>query len=114
MAFVEQEDIFNTLAGLTRHLLKEIKGVEVDEFPRMLYDDAMCLYGNDKPDIRFGMKFGEPNAVAQHRNFNVFNSAELAVGIAVPGGASYTVEKSLINSLTGSNDLKLELKEWFM
>ena len=90
MAFVEQEDILNTFEGLTRHLLKEIKGVEVDEFPRMLYDDAMCLYGNDKPDIRFGMKFGELNAVAQHRNFNVFNSAELVVGIAVPGGASYT------------------------
>ena len=90
MAFVEQEDILNTFEGLTRHLLKEIKGVEVDEFPRMLYDDAMCLYGNDKPDIRFGMKFGELNAVAQHRNFNVFNLAELVVGIAVPGGASYT------------------------
>ena len=81
MAFVEQEDILNTFEGLTRHLLKEIKGVEVDEFPRMLYDDAMCLYGNDKPDIRFGMKFGELNAVAQNRNFNVFNSAELVVGI---------------------------------
>ncbi len=90
MAFVEQEDILNTFEGLTRHLLKEIKGVEVDEFPRMLYGDAMRLYGNDKPDIRFGMKFGELNAVAQHRNFNVFNLAELVVGIAVPGGASYT------------------------
>ena len=90
MAFVEQEDILNTFEGLTRHLLKEINGVEVDKFPRMLYDDAMRLYGNDKPDIRFGMQFGELNAVAQHKDFNVFNQAELVVGIAVPGGNEYT------------------------
>jgi aspartyl-tRNA synthetase len=90
MAFVEQEDILNTFEGLTRHLLKEIKGVEVAEFPRMQYDDAMRLYGNDKPDIRFGMQFGELNSVAQHKEFGVFNNAELVVGIAIPGGASYT------------------------
>ena len=90
MAFVEQEDILNTFEGLTRHLLKEINGVEVDKFPRMLYDNAMRLYGNDKPDIRFGMQFGELNAVAQHKDFNVFNQAELVVGIAVPGGNEYT------------------------
>lgn len=90
MAFVEQEDILNTFEGLTRHLLKEINGVEVDKFPRMLYDDAMRLYGNDKPDIRFGMQFGELNEVAQHKDFNVFNQAELVVGIAVPGGNEYT------------------------
>ena len=90
MAFVEQEDILNTFEGLTRHLLKEIKGIDVAEFPRMQYDDAMKLYGNDKPDIRFGMQFGELNSVAQHKEFGVFNSAELVVGIAIPGGASYT------------------------
>jgi aspartyl-tRNA synthetase len=90
MAFVEQEDILNTFEGLTRHLLKEINGVEVEKFPRMLYDDAMRLYGNDKPDIRFGMQFGELNAVAQHKDFGVFNSAELVVAIAVPGGNNYT------------------------
>ncbi|GLU43042.1 aspartate--tRNA ligase [Allomuricauda sp. NBRC 101325] len=90
MAFVEQEDILNTFEGLTKHLLKEIKGVEVDEFPRMTFDDAMRLYGNDKPDIRFGMQFGELNEVAQHKDFGVFNSAELVVGIAVPGAAEYT------------------------
>ena len=90
MAFVEQEDILNVFEGLTRHLLKEIKGVEVDKFPRMTFDEAMQRYGNDKPDIRFGMEFGELNDVAQHKDFNVFNSAELVVGIAVPGGASYT------------------------
>ncbi|AWH73470.1 aspartate--tRNA ligase [Dokdonia sp. Dokd-P16] len=90
MAFVEQEDILNIFEGLTRHLLKEVNGVEIEKFPRMLYDDAMRLYGNDKPDIRFGMKFGELNEVAQHKEFGVFNNAELVVGIAVPGGNSYT------------------------
>lgn len=90
MAFVEQEDILNTFEGLTRHLLKELKGIEVAEFPRMTYADAMKTYGNDKPDIRFGMQFGELNAVAQHKDFGVFNTAELVVGIAVPGCASYT------------------------
>ena len=90
MAFIEQEDILNAFEGLTRHLLKEVNGVEVDEFPRMLYDDAMRLYGNDKPDIRFGMEFGELNEVAQHKDFGVFNNAELVVGIAVPGGNSYS------------------------
>ncbi len=90
MAFVEQEDILNVFEGLTRHLLKEVNGIEIEKFPRMLYDDAMRLYGNDKPDIRFGMEFGELNAVAQHKDFNVFNTAELVVGIAVPNGNSYT------------------------
>ena len=90
MAFVEQEDILNVFEGLTRHLLKEIKGVEVDKFPRITYDYAMKTYGNDKPDIRFGMEFGELNAVAQHKDFPVFNSAELVVGIAVPGAGNYT------------------------
>jgi aspartyl-tRNA synthetase len=90
MAFVEQEDILTIFEGLTRHLLKEINGVDVAEFPRILYDDAMRLYGNDKPDIRFDMKFGELNSVAQHKEFGVFNNAELVVGIAVPGGNKYT------------------------
>ncbi|WP_067146909.1 aspartate--tRNA ligase [Pseudotamlana agarivorans] len=90
MAFIDQEDILNAFEGLTRHLLKEVNGVDVEKFPRMLYDDAMRLYGNDKPDIRFGMEFGELNAVAQHKDFGVFNSAELVVGIAVPGGNSFT------------------------
>lgn len=90
MAFVEQEDILNVFEGLTRHLLKEIKGIEVEKFPRITYDYAMKTYGNDKPDIRFGMEFGELNAFAQHKDFSVFNSAELVVGIAVPGAGNYT------------------------
>jgi len=91
MAFVEQEDILNAFEGLTKHLLKEIKGVEYTaNFPRMTYDDAMQKYGNDKPDIRFGMEFGELNAVTQHKDFGVFNNAELVIGIAVKGANSYT------------------------
>jgi len=90
MAFVEQEDILNIFEGLTRYLLKEIKGIEIDKFPRMTYDDAMQRYGNDKPDIRFGMEFGELNEFAKHKDFTVFNSAELVVGIAIPGGNSYS------------------------
>ena len=90
MTFVEQEDILNTFEGLTRHLIKEINGVELSEFPRMTFDEAMKRYGNDKPDIRFGMEFGELNDVAQHKDFKVFNAAELVVGIAIPGGNSYS------------------------
>lgn len=90
MAFVEQEDILNAFEGLTRHLLKEINGIEITKFPRMLYDDAMRKYGNDKPDIRFGMEFGELNTVTKHKDFKVFNDAELVIGIAIPNGNSYT------------------------
>ncbi len=90
MAFVEQEDILNVFEGLTRHLLKEVNGVEIDKFPRMTFDEAMKTYGNDKPDIRFGMEFGELNGVTQHKDFNVFNQAELVVGIAVPNGNTYS------------------------
>jgi aspartyl-tRNA synthetase len=90
MAFVEQEDVLTIFEGLTRHLLKEIKGIEVEKFPRITYDYAMKTYGNDKPDIRFGMEFGELNEFAQHKDFPVFNAAELVVGIAVPGAGNYT------------------------
>jgi len=90
MAFVEQEDILNVFEGLTKHLLKEIKGVEVEKFPRITYEYAIKTYGNDKPDIRVGMEFGELNEVAQHKEFSVFNAAELVVGIAAPGVGSYT------------------------
>jgi aspartyl-tRNA synthetase len=90
MAFVEQEDILNVFEGLTRHLLKSVRNIEFGDFPRMTFDHAMKTYGNDKPDIRFGMEFGELNDCAKHREFKVFNSSELVVGIAVPGGASMT------------------------
>ncbi len=98
MAFVKQEDILNTFEGLTRHLLKEIKGVEVAQFPRMTYEEAMKTYGNDKPDIRFGMKFGELTDLTQNKGFSLFDNAELVVGIAVPGCSEYT--RKQIDELT--------------
>jgi aspartyl-tRNA synthetase len=98
MAFVEQEDVLNAFEGLTRHLLKAIRGIDVEKFPRMTYDEAMKTYGNDKPDIRFEMRFGELNAVSQHKDFQIFNDAELVVGIAVPGGAAFTRKE--IDNLT--------------
>ena len=87
MTFVEQEDILNQFEGLTQHLLHSIKGIKPKPFPRISYDQAMKTYGNDKPDIRFGMTFNELNNVAQGKGFGVFDSQELVVGIAVPGGA---------------------------
>ena len=87
MTFVDQEAILSQFEGLTRHLLKEIKGIEVANFPRMSYGEAIKTYGNDKPDIRFGMTFKEFNALAQGKGFGVFDSQELVVGIAVPGAA---------------------------
>lgn len=90
MSFVEQEDVLGVFEGMTQHLLKAIHDVDIDTFPRLTYQEAMRSYGNDKPDIRFGMKFGELNPVAQHRDFGVFNQAELVVGIAVPGASSYS------------------------
>ena len=90
MAFVEQEDILNTFEDFTRNLIKSVKGVDVTQFPRMTYAEAMKKYGNDKPDIRFGMEFGELNDLAKNKGFNVFDQQELVVGIAVPGAASFT------------------------
>ena len=90
MTFVEQEDILQQFEGLLQHLLKEIKGVETGSFPRMTYAEAMAKYGNDKPDIRFGMEFAELNALVKNKGFNVFDQQELIVGIAVPGAAAYT------------------------
>ena len=90
MSFVNQEDILNTFEGLIIHLLKSIKNIEVAQFPRMTYEQAMSKYGCDKPDIRFGMEFGYLNEVSQNKEFNVFNSAEMVVGISVPKGNDFT------------------------
>ena len=90
MTFVEQEDILQQFEGLLQHLLKEIKGVETGTFPRMTYAEAMAKYGNDKPDIRFGMEFAELNDLAKNKGFNDYDQQELIVGIAVPGAATYT------------------------
>ena len=90
MAFVEQEDILNMFEALTRHLFKTVKNMELKQFPRMEYADAMRLYGSDKPDIRFEMQFVELNEVVKGQGFGVFDNAELVVGINVKGGNTFT------------------------
>ncbi|GAA0188127.1 aspartate--tRNA ligase [Fulvivirga kasyanovii] len=90
MSFVEREDILSTFEGLVRHLFKSVKGIEIGEIDRMSYDDAMRLYGSDKPDTRFDMQFVELNDLAQNKGFNVFDSAELVVGICAKGCSEYT------------------------
>jgi aspartyl-tRNA synthetase len=98
MSFVEQEDILNMFEGLIRHLFKTVKNVDMPEVPRMTYADAMRLYGNDKPDIRFGMEFVELTDLAKGKDFPVFDSAELVVSINVKGFAEYT--RKQIDELT--------------
>ncbi|HEK20431.1 MULTISPECIES: aspartate--tRNA ligase [unclassified Mucilaginibacter] len=90
LSFVTQEDILNIFEGLTRHLFRTVKGIELDEFPRMNYADAARLYGSDKPDTRFGMQFVELNDIAKGKGFGVFDNAELVVGINAKGCAGYT------------------------
>ena len=90
MCFVEQEDILNAFEGLMKYLFKSLKNIELDDFPRMDYAVAIKEYGSDKPDIRFGMKFHELNDLVQNKGFNVFDQAELVVGICVNGAAKYS------------------------
>lgn len=90
MAFVEQEDVLNIFEGMTAKLLQDISGKEIEEFPRMSYADAIQNYGNDKPDIRFGMKFIEVNDLVKGKDFKIFDEAELVVGINVENCAEYT------------------------
>ena len=90
MAFVEQEDIMNIFEGMTVHLLKEVTGQDFGKFPRITFEEAMKRYGNDKPDIRFGMEFVELDDVVKGKEFKIFDEAELVVGINVEGYAGYT------------------------
>ena len=90
MAFVKQDDILNTFEGLIVDIFKKVKNIDINKFPKITYDQAMEKYGTDQPDIRFGMEFVELNEVCQHKDFNVFNSAELVIGIAVTGGNTFT------------------------
>lgn len=98
MSFVTQEQILQTFEGLTKNLFKETIGVELPDFPRMNYDEAMRRFGSDKPDMRFGMEFVELNDVAQGKDFVVFDKAELVVGICAEGQASMT--RKQIDGLT--------------
>ena len=99
MSFIDQEDILETFEGLTKHLLKEIIGVETEKFARITYDDAIAQYGTDKPDIRFDMKLCELTDISQNNDFSVFNQSEIVVGINVKNCANYSRKQidSLIN-----------------
>ena len=90
MAFVEQEDILETFEGLVRHLFKSVKGIDLPEFKRMTYAEAMAKFGSDKPDLRFDMEFIEMNAIAQNKGFKVFDDAELVLGICAKGAGEYS------------------------
>ena len=90
MAFVEQEDVMNVFEGLAKNLLEETTGEKFGQFPRMTFAEAMRKYGNDKPDIRFGMEFVELNELVKGKEFKIFDEAELVVGINVEGKADYT------------------------
>jgi len=90
MSFVEQEDILNLFEGMVQHLFKEVKGLDIGTLPRMTFDDAMRLYGNDKPDIRFGMQFQYITELTKGKNFPVFEAAETVVAICATGCANYT------------------------
>jgi len=98
MSFVEQEDILNMFEGLVRHLFKAVKEFDLPEVPRMLFADAMKLYGSDKPDIRFGLKFVELTDLVQSQGFQIFDEANLVVGINAEGCAEYTRKE--IDALT--------------
>ncbi|HZY78502.1 MAG TPA: aspartate--tRNA ligase [Cyclobacteriaceae bacterium] len=90
MAFITQEDILNTFEGLVVHLFKSVKGIDIPKLPHMSYADAMKYYGSDKPDTRFEMKFVELGETVKGKGFQVFDSAEIVVGICAKGCASYT------------------------
>lgn len=95
MAFVTQEDILNTFEGLTKHLFKSTLNIELGDFPRMNYDEALQRFGSDKPDLRFGMEFVELNDIAKGHGFSVFDGAELVVGICAEGQAEAYSNKDI-------------------
>ena len=90
MSFVEQEDILNMFEGMSRHLFKAIKGIDLPKLPRMTWHDAMKFYGSDKPDTRFDMRFVELMDVLKGHGFSVFDEAAYIGGICAKGAASYT------------------------
>jgi aspartyl-tRNA synthetase len=104
MAFVEQDDILNMFEGLVKHIFQEVKGINyAEKVERTTWEDAMWTYGNDKPDIRFGMKLlnlKKPSYVYPNKNdqsslingadFKVFDEAETVIAIAAPGCSEYT------------------------
>ncbi len=98
MSFVTREDVLRTFEGLLRHLLIQFHDFDPGPFPRLSYEEAMERYGSDKPDIRFGMELADITAVAQTRDFGVFNQAEYVGAISVSGAAGYS--RKQLNEIT--------------
>ena len=90
MSFVTQEDILSTFEGLAKHLFRSVLNLEMGDFPRMSYDEAMRLYGCDKPDLRFGMTFTEVTSLMKSKGFKVADEAELIIGVRADGCSEYT------------------------
>jgi len=92
MSFVEQEDVLNLFEGMMKHLFRFVKNIDfTDPFPRMTWEEGMKLYGSDKPDIRFDMKFVELKETVSGHDFVVFDSVPYVAGICAPGCAGYTL-----------------------
>jgi aspartyl-tRNA synthetase len=99
MSFVDEEDIFSNFGGLTRHIFKKVKGIDLpDPFPRMTWEDAWNNYGTDKPDLRYDLKLQDVKSFTDQSEFNAFKSAEVVKGIVVEGGAKYS--RKIIDELT--------------
>jgi len=91
MSFIDEEDIFSYMEGLTRHVFKSVRGIDLpDPFPRLTYVDAMETYGSDKPDLRYGMQLQDVKDFTDASDFNAFKSVEKVKGIIVEGGAKYS------------------------
>jgi len=90
MSFVNRDDVLEMFEGLVKHVFKTLKNVDIQNIERINYDEAMSSYGCDKPDLRFEMKINDITSASQHKDFQVFNSAEFVGAICVPGGASFS------------------------
>ena len=90
MSYVHQEDVLNMFEGLTKNIFKELKGIDIVDFPRMTYADAFEKYGNDKPDLRFGMMIHELTDLVKGKEFKLFDDAEYVGGICATGCGEYT------------------------
>ena len=99
MSFVDEEDIFKNFGGLTRHIFKEVLGVDLpNPFPRMTWEDALNTYGSDKPDLRYGMKLLDIKPFTDQSEFNAFKSVEMVKGLLVNDGVKYS--RKIIDELT--------------
>ncbi len=99
MSFIEEEDIYTTMEGLTRYIFKTVRGIDLpDPFLRMTYDEAMNIYGSDKPDLRYEITLKDVKEFTDASDFNAFKSAEVVKGLVIEGGSKYS--RKIIDELT--------------